>query len=593
MAIRLAGMTAIGGAPVSACNLLHGCGFIRIARNRRVAYACPFLGVKLSARHGYGENQLSNMKLSKIAVYVVLFAVVGASAFWAGRVSVLSSNSAGKNAADSAKAKNTGDSITLMSDTGQPASLTDLLNSKGKPSADLLAAWAKNLTPEETAAALKSLQGMPAGLQRNALLTAVVNAWADRDPQGFLAANSSVTVPRLREGGVDTALKTWAAQDPQAALDWLKANPGSAPPSALQQRYASAIAGMASTDPAGAFSTVNALTSNNPADAVLKNNAMLALTNALADSGNFSDAMTMFGQMAPGQMQNTAYNTLVQRWADANPVDASAYIASLTDPTQRAQLGARVAQTWAASDPASAAAWAAQMDQQAGTTPGANGQANNQLLANAISSWASYDLDAPAQFLNQLPAGAGKDNAVAIFAMSAGQQDPASAEQWVGTITDDQLRARAATAVAFEMLAQDPNTFNTFISNTTLIPDQAKQALQSIPPGMVNGIGYALAGGTGGFGGGGFGGGGGGFGGGAPGGGGQVGTGIQGVINSSILNGGGPLGRIMNGGGPGGGGGGNGGGGGGGGGGGRRFGGGGGGFGGGGFGGGGGGGGGG
>jgi hypothetical protein len=158
--------------------------------------------------------------------------------------------------------------------------------------------------------------------------------------------------------------------------------------------------------------------------------------------------------------------------------------------------------------------------------------------------------------------------------MSAGQQDPASAEQWVSTIADDQLRARAATAVAFEMLAQDPNTFNTFIANTTMIPDQAKQALQSMPPNMVNGIGYAMAGG--GFGGGGGGpGGGGGFGafGGGGGGGAQIGNGIQGAINSSILNGNGPLGRIMNGGQGGGGGFGGGGGGGG-----RRYGGGGGGF---------------
>src|ERR1700722_74488 len=98
-------------------------------------------------------NQLSIMKLSRIAIYVVLFAVVGASAFWAGRVSVLSSlNGAPKNA-DSTKTKNSGGSLPLMSDTGQSASMTDLL--KGKPSADLLAAWAKNLTPEETAAALK------------------------------------------------------------------------------------------------------------------------------------------------------------------------------------------------------------------------------------------------------------------------------------------------------------------------------------------------------------------------------------------------------------------------------------------------------
>ena len=45
-------------------------------------------------------------------------------------------------------------------------------------------------------------------------------------------------MPRLREGGVDAALKAMATSDPKAALQWIKDNPGTASTSAEQQRFA-------------------------------------------------------------------------------------------------------------------------------------------------------------------------------------------------------------------------------------------------------------------------------------------------------------------------------------------------------------------
>jgi hypothetical protein len=435
----------------------------------------------------------------KRAAYFVVYGGIVALAFWAGRLSHAPAPTAPVNNIKNYKNSTYTDGRAALAttDSGTGLSLSDLLNAKGKPNADLLAAWAKNLTPGQIAEALKALQDLPAGLQRDAILNAVINAWATGDPQGFLANAGNVTVPRLREVGVDSALRTWAADDPKAALTWLQQNPGSAPPAAQRQRFAAAIAGYASTDPQGALTAVAALGGNSPADLMLRNNAIQALTNAVADSGNFSDALTMFGQLPAGQLQNRAYTNLVQRWAETNPEDASTWIATLTDPNQRNQLGTRVAQTWAASDPAAAATWAAQMDNQAALDPSGDGQ-STQLLASAIRSWSAYDLDAPAQFLNQLPASEGKDDAVALFAMSAGQQDPDGAIQWVGTIADPDMRSRAATMVALEMLSQDPDAANQFLANTTLLTDQQKQALTNLPPRMATRLGFALAGGMGG-----------------------------------------------------------------------------------------------
>ncbi len=494
-------------------------------------------------------NTPSSAAPLKKIVYLLLYAAVVGVAFWAGK----SSNPATLPSTPVTVAKShtpskftdTGATLSLgaLSASAEGITLADLLNAKGKPSADLLAAWAKGLSPEQIADALKSLQTMAAGTQRDAILGAVINAWATNDPQGFLAANSSVTIPRLREGGMDSALKTWATTDPKAALDWLSSNPGSGSPGALRQRYAAAISGFASADPQGALATVANLTTNSPADIMLRNNALQSLTNAIADSGNFSEALTMFSQLPAGQMQTTAYNNLVQRWAQSNPEDASLWISNLTDPAQRAQLGNRVAQTWAASDPVAAATWAAQLDQQANANPNGNNP-NSELLASAMRSWVAYDMDAPAQFLNQLPAGADKDGAVAIFATRAAQEDPSSAMQWIGTIADPDVRSRAATLVAVQMLEQDPDAGSQFIANTTLMTDQQKQMLQNMSQRQAMRLGFALAasgapGGGGGGGGGGFGGGGGGRGGNR--------------LTNMILNGGGIFGNGGQGGGNGGG----------------------------------------
>jgi hypothetical protein len=489
----------------------------------------------------------------KILTYLVALGLGVAAGFWWGTnyfaPAATTTGAAGQNHAGS-----TAGGASYRSGSGAAygagTSLESLLRGPGKPDPLLLALWAKGLSPAECAAALSSLKGLPANAMRDAVMDAVVTNWATRDPKGFLAAANGVPTPHVREDGTDAALKAWAASDPKAALDWFKDNPGDASSPALQKRYAAAMAGYAATDPAGAFNTASALGEDNLRDRQMKSTALNAISDSLADQGKFSDALSLFGQLPAGTTQTTALAHLAQDWAASSPTDAAVWAANITDSATRAQVSLQVAQTWAVSDPASAAAWAAQADaaNAAGNTTGA--QNTGPLLANVIRTWANDDIDAPGQFLNQLPASPTKDSAVAIFAMRAAQEDPAGAVQWVGSISNDQMRQGVAGMVAFNMLQQDPAAFNTFVNNTTLLSDQQKQMLQNIPPqavermnqfnnmmgggnamqtmmenmminggGPFGGRGFGGGGGRGGFGGGGGGGGGGGYGGGGYGGG--------------------------------------------------------------------------
>jgi hypothetical protein len=428
------------------------------------------------------------MKSSPIKLITVLIAC-GASAaggYWYGQN--YGANAAKNSAAKPPAANGINRTIVISSQSMGSKSWQDLLKSKGKLDAGNLAEWAKNLSPEEMLAALKGLKDQPANLQRNDLMGALYNAWAQRDPQGFLTGLGDITVPRLRESGVDAALKAMAASDPKAALQWIKDNPGTASTSAAQQRFAAAIAGYASTDPAGALAAINALGTATPQDRQMASAATQALATALTDQGQFSQASDLFNQLPAGQTRTDAYTQLAQQWAESSPQDAAAWVGTLTgDPALKASASVQVAKAWAANDPAAAATWAAQQDQQ-NADPN-NPAANGQLLASAIQSWAGYDLDGPGQFLNQLPASPTKDSSVAIFAMRSTSEDPQSAMQWVSTITDPQMQNGATIGVALQWMQQDQAGFNTYLSTSTTLSDQQKQMLSNIPPQMVQRMG--------------------------------------------------------------------------------------------------------
>jgi len=412
------------------------------------------------------------------------------------------------------------------------------LNAKGKPDAAALAEWAKNLSPDECASYLAMLQKMAPGMQRDAVLNAIIGSWAGQDPKGFLAEAGGITGPRMKEQGTDAALKAWAAQNPADALQWIKDNPGSAPTSTLQARYLAAFAGYAAADPQGAFAAANALGGTTPADQRLKNQAMQTIMSSLTDQGKFTDATTLAGQLPDGNLKNQALASIAGNWAQSNPADASAWVAGMTDPQLRSALGGQVAGQWAATDPAAAANWAAQMDAQAAADAQSNGGAapTSFMLADAMRTWASYDLDATGEFLNQLPASPDKDGAVATFALYAGQDDPASAMTWVNTIGDDGMKQRLAMVTALQWQQSDPAGYASFISTTNILSDQQKQILTAIQPMIANG----LAAGRGGFGGG--------FGGGGNGGAAANPGGIPARMQDFIINGGG-LGAMFLGGG--------------------------------------------
>jgi hypothetical protein len=420
------------------------------------------------------------MKSNSLKIFLLIgIGLVGTlGGYWLGHRSATGQNSDAGRPTSAASLR----AVLVSGPTGRAVDWRTLLTSTGKIEPDLLAAWARSLSMNEITNDLGALKAQPANLRRNDLMGALYNAWAGQDPKGFLTGSNDIPVPRLREGGIDEALKTLGAQDPKAALQWIKDNPGTASTAATDQRYAAAIAGYAATDPAGALESVNSLNSENVRDRLMKSAATKALADALADQGGFAQASTFFSQLPAGQTRDDAFGQLAKRWTEIAPQDAAAWVEGLTaDPSLKSSIGSQVAQAWAENDPAAAATWAVKMDGQFGPSGTGNESTSGQLLATAIRSWTTYDLDPAGNFLNLLPASPTKDPAVAIFALRSSQEDPAGAFQWVNSITDDQMRLGMTVGVALEWMQQDPAGYNQFLTSSTTLNDRQKAMLAGIP----------------------------------------------------------------------------------------------------------------
>ena len=417
---------------------------------------------------------------------IILIGISGAiSGYWLGHRSAL------KGAAADSRPKSAGSlrAVLTSGTSGQAVDWHTLFYSTGKLNPDLLAAWARSLSQQDIGNILTSLKGEPPNTRRNDLMGALYNAWAESDPKGFLAGNNNIPVPRLREGGVDAALKAWAAQDPKSALQWIKDNPGTTSTAAAQQRYASAIAGFAAGDPVGALAEVSALNDDNVRDRMLKSAATKALADALADQGGFAQAATFFSQLVPGQTRDEAYTQLAQRWAETSPQEASTWVESMAGDNQlKSSIGMEVAKIWAENDPAAAATWAARVDAISSSLDPNGDSTSGQLLATAIRSWTAYDLDNAGAFLNLLPSSPTKDPAVAIFALRSSQEDPASAFQWVNSISDPDMRMGMTVGVALEWMQQDAAGYHQFLGSTTALTDQQRIILSGIPPDALQGL---------------------------------------------------------------------------------------------------------
>lgn len=221
---------------------------------------------------------------------------------------------------------------------------------------------------------------------------------------------------------------------------------------------------------------------------------------------DLAGAIQWVDSLPEGDNQKSAARRLNASMEILDSSQASALLASATSPAARTALTPQLAAALARSDPAAAISWVQFLpegpdrsqalrpafEQWANTDPAAAAQYANQLtdakqrsdlLKRAIERWTNDDPMAVTQFAQQLPAGKERDTALALGIRGLAQTDHQQALALFKTLQDPEMIGRAAGELMQTVAKQDGAAALTLAQQ--MPADAPPQAYQSLVRGWA------------------------------------------------------------------------------------------------------------
>jgi hypothetical protein len=313
---------------------------------------------------------------------------------------------------------------------------------------DIASRWA--IMDPKTAMAW--VAGLPSLKARQDALWRAAEGWASVDGQAAVTYLLSQPAGETHTA-LSSALKRWAADEPEAAMSWAAGLPNDANRTPILCWLADACAAI---DPAIvtpylrdlpaklqgdlAMQVVDTLLKENPSagldfvkslpEGEIQRNATLRLFKEWAPL-DLAGAMACLDQLPEGTTRDGALGGLLRQWVKQDVNAAMAYVQALPTDKQDTFLGDAV-RYWASADPAAASQWVAALPQ---------GDARNQRITQVASVWALSSLtDAGNFLLTSLAPGDAQNSAVETVVSSAQITNPQGVRQWVSGFPPGELR---------------------------------------------------------------------------------------------------------------------------------------------------------
>jgi hypothetical protein len=280
-----------------------------------------------------------------------------------------------------------------------------------------LLAFLDRLPADQFAGVYDDFRNAPGANLRGSERSLILQAWAERDPLSALSF--------LQEKGGDdwereTAVATWAANDPQAAFAW----------------------------------------ASGAKDEGDVNNWLLGATRGIAAT-NPELARDFIGQLE-GRTRSQALDAVKPYVMQYGFDYATSWIAGVDDEGVRNRAAREMARDLASLDPAQAGRWNAAISDV---------ETRRDISETVADRWARTDLDAAKQWVESLPEDT-KSEAAEGIARRYAREDPAAAARWLSGLGDNPDLDGARRILIEESFRRSPETSLEFVSN---ISDQRAQ----------------------------------------------------------------------------------------------------------------------
>lgn len=268
----------------------------------------------------------------------------------------------------------------------------------------------RGLRADELVEGLHEVSGRPPGPERLFSQQLMLGRLTEIDPQLALGFANTLTGTD-RETSTLTVLSTWTRLDPEAASTHFQENLADFGAMDNSERLAARTiaAQWAAENPADAFEWAKSLPEEVRLDALAPAIASLSLQDT-------DRVITAINERDPGYERTEMISQVAKERGREMPQETAAWVNGLTDPEE--QSGAAGA---------------------------------------LVSSWASRDLNAAAQWVRSLPSGTTRDAAVrALLDGTTFRQDPGLALRWTDSIHDPSLRREIAGSIVSRWEVLDP-----------------------------------------------------------------------------------------------------------------------------------------
>lgn len=380
-------------------------------------------------------------------------------------------------------------------------------------------------------AALQAFQDAPRNRENEEYFRLFMHAWGQIDGKAALDFAFNSDDPRRYVVAAGAAMSSWAATNPNAAVDYLETS--EMDDRARRFMTDSLVRGWADGDLHGAGAYVASL---QPGDQ--RNNLAQMLVGQYLDQEGPAGAMRWAEQTAMSGLDeayssvvmnrvadriaqtdpetaalwfdqssaNTAISSrtlgeIASEWGERDPIAAAAWLDShIGDERVNGDAMAGLARQWARQDPQGAAAWVGQHLDQGGLVNGQvvaslsrewadndpqgaidwvsripDPQVQGPGYASIMDRWARENAGAAGSWLNQQPVTPVRDYAVEAFANRIAWESPEVALLWAQEIQDEERRVRSTIRTAQALYRQDPELYQSYLPELGLSEDAQRQ----------------------------------------------------------------------------------------------------------------------
>jgi len=276
-----------------------------------------------------------------------------------------------------------------------------------------LLAFLDRLPSDQFASVYDEFRNSPGANLRGSERSLILQAWAERDP---LTALSFLQEKGAEDWERETAVATWAANDPQAAFAWA----GSAKDEGdVNNWLLGATRVIAATNPELARDFIGQL------EGRTRDQALDAVKPYVLQYG-FEYATAWIGGVEDEGVRNRASREMARDLANLDPAQAGRWNAAMTDVETRRDVSETVADRWARADLPAAREW----------VEGLPEDTKSEAAEGIARRYAREDPAAAARWLTSLGSNPDLDGARRILIEESFRSSPQTSLEYVSSISD-------------------------------------------------------------------------------------------------------------------------------------------------------------